>query len=190
MRRLWRATAGAAFWVWRDVGTRLMFRPRAARIPGQGMIVDVAPLPGGGFGAVGYVPPDWVPAAWTSADGMSWSLHFMGTTTFTFPVSLAVGADGTAVAVGRSGMLPVAWTSTDGIAWREHSVPVLGGDGTAERMTTVAATAHGYLAGGSVGPELFDRRARFWTSADGAVWMPVPGDPAAFAKAEVPPVTR
>jgi hypothetical protein len=160
------------------------------RIPGQAMVVDVAPRLAGGFVAVGYVPPDWVPAAWTSSDGLSWSIHFMATTTFTFPVSLAVGADGTAVAVGRSGKLPVAWTSADGVAWQEHSVPVLGGEGVAERMTTIVTGKHGYVAGGSVGPELFDRHARFWTSADGADWRPVPDDPTAFANAEVRAITR
>ena len=43
------------------------------RIPGQAMISDVTPLPAGGFVAVGYVPPDWLPAAWTSTDGQTWS---------------------------------------------------------------------------------------------------------------------
>ena len=38
----------------------------------------------------------------------------------------------------------------------------------AERMTTVIATPDGFLAGGSIGPELFERHARFWRSADGA----------------------
>jgi len=160
------------------------------RIPGQAMIVDVAPLPAGGFVAVGYVPPDWVPAAWTSSDGLSWSIHFMATTTFTFPVSLTVGANGTAVAVGRSGKLPVAWTSADGSAWQEHPVPVLGGDGVAERMTSIVTREDGYVAGGSVGPELFERHARFWTSADGADWKPVADDPDAFANAEVRAITK
>ena len=159
------------------------------RIPGQAMVVDVTALAAGGFVAVGYVPPDWIPAAWTSSDGLTWSLHFMGTTTFTFPVSVAVGADGTAVAVGRSGTLPVAWTSADGVAWTEHVVPVLGGDGVAERMTTIVAGKGRYLAGGSVGPELFERHARFWTSSDGATWKPIPDDPAAFANAEVRSIT-
>lgn len=159
------------------------------RIPGQAMIVDVAPAPIRGFVAVGYVPPDWIPAAWTSSDGLSWSLHFLGTTTFTFPVSLAVGADGATVAVGRSGTVPVAWTSADGIAWQEHTVPVIGGEGIAERMTTVVAGKRGYVAGGSVGPELFDRHARFWTSPDGAAWTPVTDDPVAFANAEVRSIT-
>src|SRR5260221_13247957 len=48
------------------------------RIPGQAMIMDVTPLPNRGFVAVGYVPPDWTPAAWTSTDGLTWSMHAMG----------------------------------------------------------------------------------------------------------------
>jgi hypothetical protein len=159
------------------------------RIPGQAMMTDVIGLPGGGFVAVGYVPPDWVPAAWTSSDGAAWSIHPMATTAFTFPVALASGADGTVLAVGRSGKAPVAWTSVDGVAWDRHAVPVQGGNGVAERMTAVVAGERGYLAGGSVGPELLDRGARFWTSADGIDWQPVPDDPAAFANAEVRAIT-
>src|SRR6476661_6583621 len=99
------------------------------RIPGQAFIVDVTQSPRGGYVAVGYVPPDWVPAAWTSPDGQTWSLHYLGTTTFTFPVSVAAGPDGTIVAVGRSGKKPVAWTSTDGVTWQEHPVPLLDASG-------------------------------------------------------------
>jgi hypothetical protein len=160
------------------------------RIPGQAMMTDVIGLPAGGYVAVGYVPPGWVPAAWTSSDGVDWSIHSMGTTGFTFPVSLGGGADGAVVAVGRSGKMPVAWTSSDGVAWLQHPVPVLGGRDVAERMTTVVTGGHGYLAGGSVGPELFDRRARFWTSVDGIDWQPVPDDPATFANSEVRAITR
>jgi len=159
------------------------------RFPGQAMLADVIPLPRGGFVTVGYLPPDWVPAAWTSADGTTWSIHLMGTTDFTFPAALAAGGDGTAVAVGRSEKLPVAWTTVDGIEWSRHEVPVLGGD-VAERMTAVASGARGYVAGGSVGPEIFERHARFWTSADGSDWQPVPDDPEAFANAEVRAITR
>ena len=159
------------------------------RIPGQATMADVVGLPDGGFAAVGYEPPGWVPAAWTSADGANWSIHEMGTTGFTFPVALALGADGTLVAVGRSGQAPTAWTSVDGISWEQHSVPVPGDSGVAERMTTVVAGKRGYVAGGSVGPELFERHARFWTSADGIDWQPVPDDPAAFATAEVRAIT-
>jgi hypothetical protein len=159
------------------------------RFPGQAMLADVVGLPRGGFVTVGYLPPDWVPAAWTSTDGTAWSIHLMGTTDFTFPVSLAAGADGTVVAVGRSQELPVAWTTVDGIEWSRHSVPVLDGD-VAERMTAVAAGRHGYVAAGSVGPEIFERHARFWTSADGSDWQPVPDDPIAFANAEVRAITK
>jgi len=98
---------------------------------------------------------------------------------------MAMGHDKTIVAVGRTGTKPVAWTSADGTAWIEHPVPTLGTDGVAERMTTVLATADGYLAGGSVGPELGDRHARFWRSADGVTWQPVADDAAAFADSEV-----
>jgi hypothetical protein len=160
------------------------------RIPGQAMIADVTHLPDGGFVAVGYVPPDWVPAAWTSSDGLTWSIHLtMGATDFTFPVSVAAGGDGTAVAVGRSGKLPVAWTSADGVAWQQHPVPLLEGGDLAERMTTVVAGGRGYVAGGSVGPELFDRHSRFWKSADGVDWQSVPDDREAFANAEVRAIT-
>jgi hypothetical protein len=160
------------------------------RIPGQATIADVTPLPGRGFVAVGYEPPDWTPVAWTTSDGLNWSIHSMGATGFTFPVSVAAGADGSVVAVGRSGKLPVAWTSADGVAWQEHAVPVLEESGVAERMTTVVVSAHGYLAGGSVGPELFDRHARFWTSIDGMEWKSVADAPVAFANAEVRAITR
>jgi hypothetical protein len=161
------------------------------RIPGQAMISDVTPLPAGGFVAVGYVPPNWTPASWTSTDGLTWSIHSMGTTGFTFPVSVAAGAGGIAVAVGRSENLPAAWTSPDGIGWQQHPVPRLEGSDVAERMTTVMAVVPDrYLAGGSVGPELFDRHARFWFSLDGSVWRSIPDDPVAFANAEVRAITR
>ena len=160
------------------------------RIPGQATMADVTALPGGGFVAVGYIPPAWTPAAWTSTDGSTWALHSLGDTGFTFPVAVAAGDDGSVVAVGHSGRLPVAWTSTDGVAWTERPVTVLGADGVAERMTSVVATSTGFLAGGSVGPELADRHARFWTSTDGATWRPVPDDPAAFADAEVRSIAR
>lgn len=155
------------------------------RIAGQAMMTDLIARPGGGYAAVGYVPPDWHPTAWTSDDGSTWTLRPVEDTAFTFPVALARSAAGTLVAVGRSGSEPVAWTSPDGVTWTRRDVPTLGTDGTAERMTTIAAGASGFVAGGSVGPELFDRHARFWTSPDGEAWSPVPDDGAAFADSEV-----
>ena len=156
------------------------------RFPGQAILADVLEA-GGKLIAVGYVPPDWTPAAWTSSDGLSWAYHEIGASAFTFPVALARGGGGggdTIVAVGRQVGDPAAWTSADGVTWQIHEVPALGGKG-AERMNAVVATSSGYVAGGSAGPELLDRHARFWTSADGVTWQPVADDPAAFADAEV-----
>jgi hypothetical protein len=155
------------------------------RIAGQAMMTDLVARSGGGFAAIGYVPPDWHPTAWTSDDGATWTLRPIEDTPFTFPVALARGADGTLVAVGRSGPKPVAWTSPDGVAWTRHEVPVLGTDGTAERMTSITAGPSGFVAGGSVGPELFDRQGRFWTSPDGATWTPAPMQDEVFHDAEV-----
>ena len=160
------------------------------RIQGQATIADVVALPGGGYLAVGYVPPDWVPFAWTSADGDRWSIHPMGSTEFTFPVALAVGADGTVVAVGRSGSEPVAWTTRDGMTWDRHAVAVLPEDRDPVRMTSIAVGPDGFVAGGSVGPELADRDARFWTSSDGVTWVPAPADPTVLSNAEVRSITR
>ena len=159
------------------------------RIAGQATMADVMALPGGGYVAVGYSPPDWTPIAWTSADGHAWQIHEVGATEFTFPEALAAGSEGTVVAVGRSGRSPMAWTTRDGVDWQANDVAMLGTDGTPERMTAVAAGAGIYVAGGSVGPELAERHARFWISADGVTWQPAPDDPAAFADAEVRDIT-
>jgi hypothetical protein len=158
--------------------------------PGQAMMADVAVLPSGGLVSVGYVYPGWHPTGWTSPDGLSWTLRPISDTEFTFPVAMAVGADGHLVAVGRSGSSPLAWTSVDGTQWTPHPVAILGDGSVAERMTTVLATPDGFIAGGSVGPELLDRHARFWTSRDGVTWNPVADDPAAFANAEVRAIAR
>lgn len=154
------------------------------RIAGQAMMTDVVGLAGGSFAAIGYIPPDWTPTAWTSPDGQTWSIHPMGDDAFTFPVAMASGADGSLVAVGRSGSKPVAWTSSDGGAWTERSVPVRD-PAVAERVNAIAVGPHGFVAGGSAGPELLDRHARFWTSADGAAWNAAPDDDTTFANAEV-----
>lgn len=158
------------------------------RIAGQATMSDVV-SGGGRIVAVGYAPPDWVPIAWTSADGQSWAIHSLGSAVNTFPVAVAAGANGGFVAVGRSGKLPVAWTSADGETWTERAVPVLGTDGTAERMTSITAFPGGFVAGGSVGPELGDRYARFWRSPDGVTWTPVPDDGQAFPNVEVRSIT-
>jgi hypothetical protein len=63
------------------------------------------------------------------------------------------------------------------------------GSDVAERMTTVVAGGPGYVAGGSLGPELFDRHARFWTSVDGVSWQSAADDSVGFANAEVRAIT-
>jgi hypothetical protein len=154
--------------------------------PGQAMMADVAGLPSGGLVSVGYVYPGWHPTAWTSPDGWTWTVRPIADTEYTFPVAIAVGADAGIVAVGRSGLVPLAWTSADGAAWAVHPVATLGDGSVAERMTAVVASpGGGFVAGGSVGPELLDRHARFWRSTDGVHWAPVPDDPTSFADAEV-----
>jgi hypothetical protein len=159
------------------------------RIQGQATMTDLADLGGGSVVAVGYAPPDWLPVAWTSRDREIWAIHSMGTAGSTFPVALTSLDDGSVVAVGRSGAKPVAWTTTDGVTWQRRSVPTLGRDGVPERMTAVARGSNGLVAGGSVGPELLGRRARFWRSTDGMTWKAVPNDRAAFANAEVRSIT-
>ena len=158
--------------------------------PGQAIMADVALLPGHGLVSVGSVYPGWHPQAWTSPDGNRWALSDIGATEFTFPVALAVGEGGPVVAVGRTGSEPIAWTSPDGRSWQAHAVARLGDGTIAERMTTVIATPDGFLAGGSLGPELFERHARFWRSRDGVTWEPVADDAAAFADAEVRSIVR
>jgi hypothetical protein len=51
-------------------------------------------------------------------------------------------------------------------------------------MTVVIVTEQGVLAGGSAGPELGDRHARLWQSAEGTDWQAIP-DSSGFDGAEV-----
>ena len=153
--------------------------------PGQAIVDDVAVL-ADGLVAVGYVGIDgtWTALAWRSADAEHWTLQPIDATPASFAVAVAVDPrNGTAWAAGRSGPKPVVWSSAGGAPWTRHELPTIGG-AEWERVVTIVATAHGFLAGGSVGPELGDRRARFWRSADGESWQPVPDDPG-FAGAEV-----
>ncbi|HEY6014738.1 MAG TPA: hypothetical protein VIU37_12050 [Candidatus Limnocylindrales bacterium] len=158
-----------------------------SHFPGQAPISDVTAL-GSRLVAVGYVGWDWRPVAWTSTDPDHWSLVEIGRAKPSEPAfAIAVTAlpDGSGVvAVGRSGSHPVAWSSADGGAWTERDVPVVDGPTDWDRMTAVASGPLGILAGGSVGPELFQRQARFWRSTDGVAWTPVADDPG-FDGAEV-----
>ena len=155
--------------------------------PGQATIADVVVLDGRLI-AVGYVGWDWRPVSWTATDPDHWALVEIGRARPSepaFAVALTSRLDASGVvAVGRAGRRPIAWTSADGGTWTEHDVAVIGGPTDWERMTAIAAGPLGLLAGGSVGPELYQRRARFWRSPDGVTWTPVPDDPG-FDGAEV-----
>ena len=157
-----------------------------SHFPGQSTIADVVAVDGR-LVAVGYVGWEWRPVAWTSTDGDRWSLVEIGRVTPSdpaFAMAVAPIPGGGVVAVGRSGRHPVAWTSADGTSWTASDVPVVDDAAAWDRIATVASGPLGILAGGSLGPELLDRTARFWRSGDGLTWSPVPDDPG-FAGAEV-----
>ena len=154
--------------------------------PGQAVMADVANREGL-LVAVGFVGPDpWRPIAWRSTDAEHWTLAEMGdraSVTPAFATSVTATPAGF-VAVGRAGPAAAAWTSPDGMAWTRHDPPAPTPGGPAERMTVVEAGAGGLLAGGSAGPELFERHARVWRSTDGTRWTPVPED-SSFDGAEI-----
>ena len=126
---------------------------------------------GPGFVVVGS---DWVDAegavavAWTSADGLAWTEHPVGspgsTSTLTSPaLSSITDGDGTLVAVGRVGI----WRSTDGLEWQQVT-PSSGLGGVPLRVAWGRA---GFVA---VGRGLGEPcQARAWTSVDGASWQSV-----------------
>ena len=155
--------------------------------PGQAIVDAVAATPDG-LVAVGYVGigGEWRALAWRSTGADRWTLEPIDDAPASFAVDVAVDPrSGAVYAAGRSGPRPVVWSSAAGGGpWVRHELPTLDATTDWERAVTVAATDHGFLAGGSVGPELGDRRARFWRSADGEAWQPVPDDPG-FAGGEV-----
>lgn len=148
--------------------------------PGQAMIEDVIQTPGG-LVAIGYVGFEWRPVAWHTDDPRRWALTEIGRVQpdeAAFAVALATSPVGGTIAVGRAGRRPAAWRSSDGgRTWTHGEPPVLGADDAWERMTAVASDGELLVAGGSVGPELLERHARFWTSRDGRSWEPVADDP-------------
>lgn len=154
--------------------------------PGQAIVDDVATA-GGRLVAVGYVGlrGSWTAIGWTSTDAEHWALTPIDRTPGSLAVAVAaIPAGGGFVAGGRVDRAPAIWTSPDGTAWQRQPVPTLSGGAEWERITTVLPSAGGIVAGGSVGPELGGRRARFWWSADGATWAAIPDAPA-LAGAEV-----
>jgi hypothetical protein len=158
--------------------------------PGQSILHDVALGQDAGGAerlvAVGYTAIEgiWTADAWSSTDGRTWALAPIDSTPGSFGVSVVGSPDGGFVAVGRSGPSAAAWTSPDGATWTPAEVPAPESTAAPERMTVVVAARDGFLAGGSAGPELFERHARLWTSPDGASWTRVEDD-ADFADLEI-----
>jgi hypothetical protein len=153
---------------------------------GQAIIDDVATGDGRLVG-VGYVGLRgiWTAIGWTSTDADHWTLRTIDTTPASLAVAIAaVPGTSSFVAGGRVDRAPAIWTSGDGTTWQRRAVPTLSDGAEWERVTTVLPTAGGFIAGGSAGPELGDRRARFWTSTDGTTWVATPDD-RAFAGGEV-----
>ena len=156
--------------------------------PGQAIVDDVVATPDWLY-AVGYVGIDgvWTAIDWRSTDGRSWRVETVDATPASFAVAVTAGAgstSGSVFAAGRSGPEPVVWAYAGRGTWNRYELPTLSRGAERERAVAIAATPGGLLVGGSVGPELGDRRARFWWSPDGSVWEALPDDDA-FAGAEV-----
>jgi hypothetical protein len=146
--------------------------------PGQAIVMDVVESLDG-FVAVGFVGSEWRPIAWRSRDAHHWTLAEIGRPTpaeAAFAVAAAALPGGEVLAIGRAGKRPAVWRTVDGgTTWSHTEPPVLGQPDDWERMTAVAAAGEVVVAGGSVGPELLERTARFWISADGgASWETTP----------------
>ena len=128
-------------------------------------------------------------AAWSSPDGLTWTVHPdsfpapIGTggasARTSFTVRGLVATDEGWLAVGREDPVcqlncgtdpvrPLVWTSSDGLTWT--SVPLRGLTGGG--MDAIARTTDGYVAVG-----LGKSRAAVWTSPDGTSWKPVPDKP-------------
>jgi hypothetical protein len=161
--------------------------------PGQSILRDVSVaadrLVAVGFTALHGV---WTADAWTSGDGLHWTLASIDRRPGSFAEAVTTTADGAIVAVGRSGADPAAWISSDGKTWTATQVGRLAPadlPAEPERMTTVLRTDFGLLAGGSAGPELGAREARLWRSDDGRTWTAL-GDVEGRSDAEVAGIAR
>jgi hypothetical protein len=151
---------------------------------GQGDPFDVAAI-GDRLVAPGYTFPDFHAVTWSSTDRQHWSLAELPPgRAGAFGLGIATERGGTSVIVGRIENDAAAWWSPDGVTWH----PADGGAAFVEapetRMTAVAATAHGFVAGGWTGITNRPGAARFWTSSDGQSWVRVTDSPA-FADGRV-----
>ena len=115
------------------------------------------------------------PAAWRSADGRTWSLTFLTRGSarsatvdrVTAAGSTVIGYGTTQRGVVTSGAI---WTSQDtGRTWRLQALAGDGGARATVDASVAAATARGFVVGGSVG-QPGAARPLLWTSADGLTW--------------------
>jgi|GEM_PF-1096643 len=170
---------------------------------GNRQMFDVA-VGGPGLVAVGRDGPavdgEGHAAAWTSADGLTWSRVPHDESVFGGPgeqrmLSVTVGGPGLVAVgfetpVGLLGRDAAVWTSIDGLDWSRvpHDVDVLGGESA--QMVSVTAGGPGLVAVGSDGlstfansAEPFDEpsvAAAVWTSVDGLEWSRVIHDEVIF----------
>jgi hypothetical protein len=148
-----------------------------------------AALAAGPRGVVAIVASDDHVAAWSSSDGLTWTVRadaFPAPTAeggeaapTRFSVLDLVATDAGWLAVGREDPLcqldcgtdpvrPLVWSSADGLTWT-----AVGGAGSAGGgMDAVARTPKGFVAVG-----LGRSRAAVWTSPEGATWTPVADTP-------------
>jgi hypothetical protein len=124
------------------------------------------------------------PAAWTSADGLTWVRAKVPALGGNGEMADVVAGRGRLVAVGwrdsDSGSLAAAWTSPDGGAW--SLAPAAPGDGSGTAQAVAYAEA-GYVAVGSSQPDGSNSVGAAWVSPDGIAWTKVPDQPA-FAPAD------
>jgi len=137
--------------------------------------------------AVGAVPHGCGLAAWSSVTGKSWA----AAASLPIPagacdarVNALIATPAILLASGTvPGTGPVTWTSTDGTSWQLHPQPALAG-----AILGVAAGGPGFVAVGTARSS-GTTSAGVWTSADGATWEPVAGQPS-LASARMVGVAR
>ena len=152
--------------------------------PIVGTYIDSLVAVRGGFIALGFDQPPSHAAAWSSTDAMNWrresDLPAPGGSSISAAV---VGQDGSVIAVGGSGPTAAAWRTTDGATWTLTQLPAPGtdagvGPGATERLSAVAETPGGFVAGGYVETATAIRMASLWRSPDGVTWtrtiVPIP----------------
>ena len=152
-------------------------------------VTSVAGLNGGGFVAVGYAWKDseqW-PRVWTSADGVSWTVHKLPGQGWLSDVAasgdevVAVGANELQqVKNGRSQYSLLFTSSNRGSGWKRRAVhePRTSGNFTSS-LDSVVATAGGFMVGGDFYDDYEGTyRPLLLQSTDLANWFRTPDLPA------------